>query len=76
MRRKNFILIVLMFLFINILSIAAENPTTLSDGLSLVDSAYQEALKDYKPNFENIDKIFDYIEKILKKKEELFFILN
>lgn len=68
MRRKNFILIVLMFLFINILSIAAENPTTLSDGLSLVDSAYQEALKDYKPNLENIDKIFNYIEKNIKEK--------
>lgn len=57
-----------MFLFINILSIAAENPTTLSDGLSLVDSAYQEALKDYKPNLENIDKIFNYIEKNIKEK--------
>ena len=68
MKRKNFILIVLMFLFINILSIAAENPTTLSDGLSLVDSAYQEALKDYKPNLENIDKIFNYIEKNIKEK--------
>ena len=68
MRRKNFILIVLMFLFINILSIAAENPTTLSDGLSLVDSAYQEVLKDYKPNLENIDKTFNYIEKNIKEK--------
>lgn len=73
MKRKNFILIVLMFLFINILSIAAENPTTLSDGLSLVDSAYQEALKDYKPNFENIDKIFDYIEKNIKEKGRAIF---
>ena len=73
MRRKNFILIVLMFLFINILSMAVENPTTLSDGLSLVDSAYQEALKDYKPNFENIDKIFDYIEKNIKEKGRAIF---
>ena len=73
MRRKNFILIVLMFLFINILSIAAENLTTLSDGLSLVDSAYQEALKDYKPNLENIDKIFDYIEKNIKERGRAIF---
>lgn len=73
MKRKNFILIVLMFLFINILSIAAENPTTLSDGLSLVDSAYQEALKDYKPNLENIDKIFNYIEKNIKEKGKAIF---
>ena len=53
----------LIFLFVNILSMAVENPTTLSDGLSLVDPTYQEALKDYKPNLENIDKLFNYIEK-------------
>ena len=73
MRRKNFILTILIFLFVNILSMAVENPTTLSDGLSLVDSAYQEALKDYKPNFENIDKIFDYIEKNIKEKGRAIF---
>ena len=68
MRRKNFILTMLMFLFINILSIAVENPTTLSDSLGLVDPAYQEALKDYKPNLDNIDKLFNYIEKNIKEK--------
>ncbi|QNE65567.1 toxin-antitoxin system YwqK family antitoxin [Fusobacterium hwasookii] len=68
MRRKNIILMVLLFLFVNILSMAVENPTTLSDGLSLVDPTYQEALKDYKPNLENIDKIFNYIEKNIKEK--------
>ena len=73
MRRKNFILIVLMFLFINILSIAVENPTTLSDGLSLVDPTYQEALKDYKPNLENVDKMFNYIEKNIKEKGRAIF---
>ena len=73
MRRKNFILIVLMFLFINILSMAVENPTTLSDGLSLVDPTYQEALKDYKPNLENIDKLFNYIEKNIKEKGRAIF---
>ena len=73
MRRKNFILTVLIFLFVNILSMAVENPTTLSDGLSLVDPAYQEALKDYKPNLENIDKIFNYIEKNIKEKGRAIF---
>ena len=73
MRRKNFILTVLMFLFINILSIAVENPTTLSDSLGLVDPVYQEALKDYKPNLENIDKIFNYIEKNIKEKGRAIF---
>ena len=68
MRKKNFILTMLIFLFVNILSMAVENPSTLSDGLSLVDPAYQEALKDYKPNLENIDKLFNYIEKNIKEK--------
>ena len=73
MRRKNFILTILLFLFISILSIAVENPTTLSDDLGLVDPAYQEALKDYKPNLENIDKIFNYIEKNIKEKGRAIF---
>ena len=73
MRRKNFILTILIFLFVNILSIAVENPTTLSDSLGLVDPTYQEALKDYKPNLENIDKIFNYIEKNIKEKGRAIF---
>ena len=73
MRRKNIILMVLMFLFVNILSMAVENSTTLSDSLGLVDPTYQEALKDYKPNLENIDKIFNYIEKNIKEKGRAIF---
>ena len=72
MKRKNFILTVLMFLFINILSIAVENPT-ISDNIGVVDPAFQKALKDYKPNLENIDKIFDYIEKNIKEKGRAIF---
>ena len=68
MRRKNIILTVLMFLFVNILSMAVENSTTLSDTIGLVNPAYQEVLKDYKPNLENIDKTFNYIEKNIKEK--------
>ena len=67
MGRKNFILTVLMFLFINILSIAVENPT-ISDNVDVVDPAFQEGLKEYKPNLENIDKLFNYIEKNIKEK--------
>ena len=68
MRRKNIILMVLMFLFVNILSMAVEKPNTLSDTIGLVNPAYQEVLKDYKPNLENIDKMFNYIEKNIKEK--------
>ena len=67
MGRKNFILTVLMFLFINILSIAVETPT-ISDNIDVVDPAFQEALKEYKPNLDNIDKLFNYIEKNIKEK--------
>ena len=67
MRRKNFILTVLMFLFINILSIAVETPT-ISDNIGVVDPAFQEALKEYKPNLDNIDKLFNYIEQNIKEK--------
>ena len=73
MRKKNFILTILMFLFINILSIAVENPTSISHSLGLVNPNFQEALKDYKPNFENIDKMFNYIEKNIKEKERAVF---
>ena len=66
--RKKLILATILFLFINILSIAVENLTTLSDGLNLVDTAYQDVLKEYKPNLENIDKLFNYIEKNIKEK--------
>ena len=73
MRGKNFILTILMFLFISILSMAVENSTTLSDGLSLIDPTYQEGLKEYKPNLENIDKMFNYIEKNIKQKGRAIF---
>ena len=72
MRRKNFILTVLMFLFINILSIAVENPT-ISDNIGVVDPAFQEALKEYKPNLDNIDKLFNYREKNIKEKGRAIF---
>ena len=73
MRGKNFILTVLMFLFVSILSMAVENSTTLSDCLSLIDPTYQEGLKEYKPNLENIDKMFNYIEKNIKQKGRAIF---
>ena len=73
MRRKNFILTILMFLFVSILSMAVENSTTLSDGLSLIDPTYQEGLKEYNLNLENIDKMYNYIEKNIKQKGRAIF---
>ena len=73
MRGKNFILTILMFLFVSILSMAVENSTTLSDGLSLIDPTYQEGLKEYNLNLENIDKMYNYIEKNIKQKGRAIF---
>ena len=72
MRRKNFILTILIFLFVNILSMAVENPT-IYDNIGVIDPAFQEGLKEYKPNLENIDKIFNYIEKNIKNKGRAIF---
>ena len=72
MRRKNFILTMLIFLFVNILSMAVENPT-IYDNIGVIDPTFQEGLKEYKPNLENIDKIFNYIEKNIKEKGRAIF---
>ena len=72
MRRKNFILTILIFLFVNISSMAVENPT-IYDNIGVIDPAFQEGLKEYKPNLENIDKIFNYIEKNIKEKGRAIF---
>ena len=72
MRWKNFILTILIFLFVNILSTAVENPT-IYDNIGVIDPAFQEGLKEYKPNLENIDKIFNYIEKNIKEKGRAIF---
>ena len=72
MRRKNFILTILIFLFVNILSMSVENPT-IYDNIGVIDPAFQEGLKEYKPNLENIDKLFNYIEKNIKEKGRAIF---
>ena len=41
--------------------------------MSSSSTNFQEALKDYKPNLENIDKIFNYIEKNIKEKGKAIF---
>ena len=70
MRGKNFILTILMFLFISILGFALENPnpTTQESVIAAFDPDFAEGVKEYKPNLENIDKMFNYIEKNIKQK--------
>lgn len=75
MRGKNFILITLVFLFINVLGFAVENPnlTTQESIIAALDPDFAEGVKEYKPNLENIDKMFNYIEKNIKQKGRAIF---
>ena len=65
--RKNFILTVLMFLFINILSIANENLPAVNTNINNMNPAYDESLKEYKIQVENTEKLYNYIEKTIKE---------
>ena len=75
MKRKNFILTTLLFLFISILGLAVENPnpTTQESVIAAFDPDFAEGVKEYKPNLENIDKMFNYIEKNIKQKGRAIF---
>ena len=75
MKRKNFILTTLVFLFISILGLAVENPnpTTQESVIAAFDPDFAEGVKEYKPNLENIDKMFNYIEKNIKQKGRAIF---
>ena len=75
MRGKNFILSTLLFLFISILGLAVENPnpTTQESVIAAFDPDFAEGIKEYKPNLENIDKMFNYIEKNIKQKGRAIF---
>ncbi len=76
MKRKNFILTTLLFLFINILGFAVENPnlTTQESVIAALDPDFAEGVKEYKPNLEKINKMFNYIEKNIKQKSrEIFY---
>ena len=75
MKRKNFILTTLVFLFISILGLAVENPnpTTQESVIAALNPDFAEVVKEYKPNLENIDKVFNYIEKNIKQKGRAIF---
>ena len=75
MKRKNFILSTLLFLFISILGLAVENPnpTTQESVIAALNPDFAEVVKEYKPNLENIDKMFNYIEKNIKQKGRAIF---
>ena len=62
MRRKNFI-IILLFIFINILSFSNENLPTVNTSINSMNPVYDESLKEYKIKSENTDLFYNYIQK-------------
>ena len=67
MRRKNFI-IILLFIFINILSFSNENLPTVNTSINSMNPTYDESLKEYKIKSENTDLFYNYIKKMIDEK--------
>ena len=67
MRRKNFI-IILLFLFINILSFSNEKLPTVNTSINSMNPTYNESLKEYKIKSENTDLFYNYIKKMISEK--------
>ena len=67
MRRKNFI-IILLFIFINILSFSNENLPNVNISINSMNPTYNESLKEYKIKSENTDLFYNYIKKMIDEK--------
>ena len=68
MRRKNFILNIILFLFINILSFSNEKLPTVNTSINSMNPTYNESLKEYKIKSENTDLFYNYIKKMIDEK--------
>ena len=68
MRRKNFILTILLFLFINILSFSNEKLPSINTSINSINPTYDESLKEYKIKAENIDLFYNYIQKKIDER--------
>ena len=68
MRRKNFIIVTLLFLFINILSFSNEKLPSINTSINSMYPTYDETLKEYKIKSENTDLFYNYIKKMISEK--------
>ena len=68
MRRKNFILNIILFLFINILSFSNEKLPNVNTSINSMNPTYDESLKEYKIKSENTDLFYNYIQKKIGEK--------
>ena len=67
MRRKNFILNIILFLFINILSFSNEKLPNVNTSINSMNPTYDESLKEYKIKSENTDSFYNYIKKMISE---------
>ena len=68
MRRKNFILNIILFIFINILSFSNEKLPNVNTSINSMNPTYDESLKEYKIKLENTDLFYNYIQKKISEK--------
>ena len=68
MRRKNFVLTILLFLFINILSFSNEKLPSVNTSVNSMNPTYDESLKEYKIKAENMNSFYNYIQKKFDEK--------
>ena len=66
--KRNFILITLLFLLINVLVGANENLPTVNTSINSMNPVYDESLKEYKIKSENTDLFYNYIKKMISEK--------
>ena len=68
MRRKNFILTIILFLFISILGFSNEKLPNVNTSLNSINPTYDKSLKEYKIKSENTDLFYNYIQKKIGEK--------
>ena len=68
MKRKNFILTIILFLFISILGFSNEKLPNVNTSINKMNPTYDESLKEYKIKSENTDSFYKYIRKMISKK--------
>ena len=68
MKRKNFILTIILFLFISILGFSNEKLPNVNTSINSMNPTYDESLKEYKIKSENTDLFYNYIKKMIDEK--------
>ena len=68
MKRKNFILTIILFLFISIPGFSNEKLPNVNTSINKMNPTYDESLKEYKIKSENTDSFYKYIRKMISEK--------